>query len=319
MTNLLPDITPGSAGTVGLDDSPSAGTGAKRDSNADLFTRIFRATQGLRSAGHLYLHRVAVSASLAIDESTNNGTFYDCDATSGAITLSLSASSTVTDKVIIVGKSPTDISANAIVLDAFGSELIGTALTASLVNPGDVIAIIGNGAQWRILWRYSANTGVLYASQQDSSNITNTTSETAFDQNFTIPANTLRLGDVLHIHQAGICTNTNSTDTLNVKSYIGTANIAATGALDVATNDIFDIDLEVTIRVAGASGFGEVTGKTFIGTPGTANYKPVSPATFSLDTTVTNIVKGTGTWSVANTSDVVKQTAHTLRRDPLIV
>jgi hypothetical protein len=300
-----------------MDDAASAGTGQLRDNNADSWARIFRATQGLRSAGHLYLHRVAVTSSITIDESANNGTFYDGDATLGGITLSLVASVNVTDKVLIFGKY--DVSANAITIDAFGSELIGTALTAILANPGDVIAIIGNGAQWRILWRYSANTGVVYASQQDSTTITNTTSETTFDQNVTIPANSLRVGDVFDINQAGVCTNTNSTDTLNVKSDFGSANIASTGALDVATGDAWAINLKVTIRAIGASGFGEVTGNTFIGTPGTANYKPVTPATFSIDTTTTNVIKATGTWSVANASDVVKQTAHTVERKPLLV
>jgi hypothetical protein len=146
-----------------------------------------------------------------------------------------------------------------------------------------------------------------YTSKAASTAVANTTTETAFDQNVTIPASALRAGDVIHIVHQGIATATNSTDTLKSKLYIGATNIADTGAIDVANNDIFVIDAYVQIRTVGASGTLVAWGTTNIGTSGTATTKAFYLASTAIDTTASQLITAKATWSVANAGDSCRQ------------
>lgn len=103
--------------------------------------------------------------------------------------------------------------------------------------------------------------GRAYTNTAASTAVTNTTTETLFDTNYSIPANTLKAGTMVRIYFQGIATATNSTNTLTVKLYIGglagTALLTGT-ATDVADNDIFAGWYTLICRTAGASG-------TFVG------------------------------------------------------
>ena len=150
---------------------------------------------------------------------------------------------------------------------------------------------------------YRDNSSVKYSSVAASTAVTNTTTETTFDTNVTCPANYLKAGDVIRVRLQGIAPATNSTDTLNVKLYVGSVNIAATGAVDVSNNDIFYIEADITVRTVGASGTIVATGVTALGTAGTVTAKPFYLASATLDTTAAAIIKATATWSVASSSD----------------
>lgn len=152
----------------------------------------------------------------------------------------------------------------------------------------------------------SLATDVLYSDVAASAAITNTTVETAFDKTYTIPAGALRAGDVLRVKAQGIATATNSTDTLNVKLYVGTQAICATGAVDVANNDIFRIDASITIRTAGASGTYIAEGTTALGASGTVTDKAFFLPSTAIDTTVANVITVKATWSVANAGNSVR-------------
>lgn len=148
--------------------------------------------------------------------------------------------------------------------------------------------------------------GLLYESVAASASIASTTAETAFDKSFTLPANSLRVGDVLRIRIQTIAPTTNSTDTLTVKLYIGSLMIVTTGAVDVANGDIGFIDAIVTVRTIGASGTVEGAGEVGLGVPGTVTGKPFLLASSALDTTVANVVVAKATWSVSSASDIVR-------------
>jgi hypothetical protein len=137
-----------------------------------------------------------------------------------------------------------------------------------------------------------------------STALTNTTAETVFSNGtVTFPANSLKAGDVIRVRAQAIATATNSTDTLNLKLYIGATLIAQTGALDVVNNDIGMFDVELVIRTAGATGTFVAEGFAYIGTPGTANFKPVFLGSTTIDTTAAQAITLSGTWSVANAGD----------------
>lgn len=133
-----------------------------------------------------------------------------------------------------------------------------------------------------------------------SSAVTNTTVETAFDQQLTIPPNTLQVGDIIRIKAQAIATATNSTDTLLLKLLLGATVLASSPTVDVANNDIGVFDIDCVIRTIGAGGTFVAMGQTSLGVPGTATGRPVNLGSTAIDTTAANIVKATATWSVAN-------------------
>lgn len=139
-----------------------------------------------------------------------------------------------------------------------------------------------------------------YSSVAASTAVTATTTQTAFDKAVTIPANTLRVGDIIRVRAQAIATATNSTDTLNVILRLGTTDVLATGAVDVANGDIGFIDADIVVRTIGASGTMVAAGHTALGVPGTVTSKPKLMASTALDTTAAQSVNVTATWSTNN-------------------
>jgi hypothetical protein len=177
---------------------------------------------------------------------------------------------------------------NGEVNDSVSGVHVGIALTTSTAQ-GDIIEVMAIPQQG----------GLIYSSTAASTAVTNTTTETAFDTAVTIPAGALQAGDVIRIRFQGIATATNSTDTLAIKAYIGTVEVYAIAAIDVADDDIFSGDVEVVVRTVGATGtcvaFGH--GVTDAQTTGA---EATSKASQTLNTTIANSVAVKATWSVAN-------------------
>jgi len=166
------------------------------------------------------------------------------------------------------------------------------------------VAALSGDATVKVLLDIAVAQDLLGAIIAAGTALTNNNAETTLGS-FTIPANRLQVGDVIRFRAQGIAPATNSTDTLNVKAYLGTNNLCATGALDVANNDIFYIEGDIVVRTIGNAATGTIVaaGLQSIGTPGTATAKPWNFASANLDTTIAEILKITGTWSVANAGD----------------
>lgn len=146
----------------------------------------------------------------------------------------------------------------------------------------------------------------LYSNTAASAAVTNTVAETMFDAKYSIPAGSLRAGDVIKVRFQGIATATNATDTLLIRLRIG--GVAGTvlllgTATDVANNNIFSGEAEIHIRTIGAAGTLVAVG-THTEVPaasGTA-VQDITEITASttIDTTVAQEIGVTATWSVAN-------------------
>jgi hypothetical protein len=80
------------------------------------------------------------------------------------------------------------------------------------------------------------------------------TAAVAFDRSLTIPANALQAGDVVRIRAQGLVVDQNGSDTATIRLRLGGSTLATSPAIDVADNDVFNIDSAVTIRTDGASG-----------------------------------------------------------------
>ena len=171
--------------------------------------------------------------------------------------------------------------------------------SAVAVSKGDLLIPDGAGC----VIKRNISTGLLYSNTAASAAVSNTTTETAFDKSYTIPANSLQVGDVIRVRCQVIATSTNSTDTLKVKGYLASINLQDTGALDVADSDVVFIDLDLIVRTIGASGTFVGAGIQTIGTPGTATMKHFKLASSAIDTTTTNAITFKATWSVASASN----------------
>lgn len=150
---------------------------------------------------------------------------------------------------------------------------------------------------------------LVYSADAASNAITNTTTETAFNKSVTIPAGRLKKGDVIRVRGQGIVTNQNATDTLIVQLKLGgTAGvqIVTTGAVDPATNDMFYLEADLVVRTVGVGGTIVATGLQALGTPGTVSGKPFLKASTVIDTTITQDLVITATWSAASAANIVR-------------
>ena len=188
-----------------------------------------------------------------------------------------------------------------------GDKINVVLMTGESVTKGDWLIPYGNGRMCKAAAAYLANAAAA------STALSNTITETAFSNgSVSIPANTLKVGDVIRVKSQGIATATNSTDTLTVKPYLGATELATTGAVDVANNDIWDIDLTIVIRTIGASGTYVVTGSVSLGAAGTVTKKAVYVASTAIDTTAAITLAVKGTWSVASASNSCRQDVFTV-------
>jgi hypothetical protein len=173
--------------------------------------------------------------------------------------------------------------------------------SAAAVTNGDMLVSNGDGTLAKAL---GSGAEELYVNVADSASVTNTSTIAAFDKSYTIPANTLQIGDVVHIRAQVLAPTTNSTDTLTVTLKIGAVVIIATAAVDVANNDIAEIDAFLVIRTIGASGTWVGGGTWVLGVPGTATVRGFNVLSTAIDTTATQQITVSATWSVASASDI---------------
>ena len=143
----------------------------------------------------------------------------------------------------------------------------------------------------------------------ESATVTASTTETIFSTGaLSIPANSLRVGDVIRIRARGVVTNQNSTDTLTVRVRLGgvagTA-VFASAATDPATNDLFYIDGDIVVRAIGSSGEIVAGGVVGIGVPGTGTTRVAGLTSTTVSTAASLDFSITAQWSVNNASNVV--------------
>jgi len=172
---------------------------------------------------------------------------------------------------------------------------LGIALTA---GSGDL-------AEIEVLPDVSISTGVLYNTLADSATVHTTTVETDFNQSITIPANGLKAGDIIDIEGSFFVTSVNGTPTVNIKLYIGSVVLIATGAVAVVADGVGYFKATAIIRASGAAGSVAAMGETGVGVAGTATMKPFNTAPQTLDTTAAAAVKASVTWSASHASNIV--------------
>ena len=146
---------------------------------------------------------------------------------------------------------------------------------------------------------------LIYSNVADSAEVENTTVETAFDKSKTIAGAGLKAGDVLEIMARAFVLDNNATDTLTLKLKVGTEEIVATPAVDVADSDVGYIHAFVTVRDVGVSGALAASGVVALGVPGTVTAKPFRKDEAAEDLSGDVAITVTATWSVAHADNEV--------------
>ena len=176
----------------------------------------------------------------------------------------------------------------------------------SSVGPlvGSVVTAVVSGATTvDVLLMPNAHKSLAFSAEAASTAVSNTATETTFDQKVTLAANLLAPGDVVRVRLMATATATHSTDTWNVKLYLGSIAIVATGAIDAVDGHVAYIDADIVIRTDGASGTLVAAAVSSIGVANSATLKPTLLASTAVDTTAAMDVKATATWSVADTGN----------------
>lgn len=149
----------------------------------------------------------------------------------------------------------------------------------------------------------------LYQIVAPSTVVTNVNTETQFSNGtYTIPANFLAVGDIIRIAGKVFVIAENSTNTHQVKVYIGTGptTLLDTTALQLAANDVVEFSLDLTIRTLGSSGTFVASGTLKYTISGTSTIKAVTIASTTIDTTVAETIAVKVTPSVANAGNQVR-------------
>lgn len=208
-------------------------------------------------------------------------------------------------------------------MTAFVSNQIG-APSAGFFNKGDTVTDVSGVVYQCTVTGYAGRSSLASGSYAQfvaklapdsvqvaaSGAVTNTTTETPFDKQYTIPASRLAVGSVIKVRFQGIATATNATDTLAIKAYLGATNAAppvggitllTLAARDVANGDIFVGEVVGVVRTIGATGTFVALSEApaNVNVAGTATNQG-NVASSTINTTVDNIVLVSATWSVAN-------------------
>jgi hypothetical protein len=189
---------------------------------------------------------------------------------------------------------------------ARGDLLLMLLQAGSISTVGGALMNAGDGTLIPVTSGGTTNT--LYEITAPSTGVTNVSVETVFSNgSYTIPANFLLAGDVLHIHGRVVVSAQNSTNTHDVKLELGSSHTVLfdSGALALAANQYVIFDLYLTVRTIGASGTYVGDGTSENNPGGTVAELPISIASATFDTTVAELLRVTVTPSAASAGNVV--------------
>jgi hypothetical protein len=168
------------------------------------------------------------------------------------------------------------------------------AANAPAITKGNVLICNGAGS----LIKASVTGGVIFNKVASSTAVSNTVStEQDYDSTGTIPANTLKAGDIINIKGSVVVSAAAGTDTITVKVYLGATVIALSAAVNGTTGDVISFEVDVVIRTAGASGTYVAHGFIGNGVVGTGAVVVTGVASTAIDTTAAIVVKASSTWS----------------------
>ena len=167
--------------------------------------------------------------------------------------------------------------------------------------PGAMVTPNGDGTQ-----KLMGPAGVLYENTAQSAAVgASSTATLALPYSYTIPANTLLVGDQIRIRLATQITGLTATPTMTLVLNIGATAISSPAAWTPSLNDDGEFEAVLTILGVGASGLVTAIGWVATGTPGTAAAKEIALTPTTINTTVTQAIGATAAFSTSGAGNAI--------------
>lgn len=289
-------VSGATAGRLLLTTLSGANQVLNQDSNLNYDTTNDRLGIGVASpAARLDLAApVAANPSLILTPSsgvtptgTTNGSIW-CDTTSSNTSLTMRKDSIYT-KILTLDRNP------------------DLATTGSGVVLADSVGTLSKGADLTALGIYAETVG---------STVQNTTTATSLFNTVvgstTLPANFFGVGKTITIFISGTYAQASGSNTCTIALTIGgvaMGSIALTHGNTLSAT-YFDAQFTLTCRTAGATGTIQYQGKGVLNTSSPSFIFQNSTTSLSINTTTTNAIAVTGTWSAANAANILITGIH---------
>jgi hypothetical protein len=182
--------------------------------------------------------------------------------------------------------------------------------SAVLTKLTEVAALGGAANRQRLVNFLKVSFALLFAEVAASTAITGATeSATAFDQYYTVKANSPEAGSVVRGKAWGKHTATTGSENHTLALLLGTTALYTSGNLDPANDDYWTFEWEIIYRTVGASGTFVASGTLSYGASGAAGtvlrwFKDSTAVDTTADNTITVVIDRQGT---ATDSDSVRQ------------
>ena len=170
--------------------------------------------------------------------------------------------------------------------------------------------VIGSGSDLAGTYTYNSRRPwtIAYANAAASTAIASTSAETAFDTQYTLPANTLAAGTVLKIRCWATGTTVVGSDTVALKLYIG--NLAGTALITSAATTMVNghtwlAECQLHCRTAGTTGTAVSVGTYKVNSAeGTMTVKDDVVASFTINTQAAQLITASATFNTTNANSI---------------
>jgi hypothetical protein len=150
-----------------------------------------------------------------------------------------------------------------------------------------------------------ANGGLLLFAAPQAGTASSTAENAYTNATLTLPANFLRVGDVLEFGAGLITSAAHSTDTVILRWKIGSTAVVTSTTLNATANDLYSVRGSVSISAIGASGVANGEGTMAYGQAATDGVNVPGVAAVTVDTTSTISLTLTEQWSVSDAGNLL--------------
>lgn len=209
---------------------------------------------------------------------------------------------------IQIGSASSNAVANLLVLDSYNQSSDPTGVEGAMYynTTSKSFRCYMNG-RWR-----ACVSGVVFANTtiQGGDTVANTTSETNFASNYSIPANDCQPGRVFRVTAQGLYSTAGTAPTLNMRVKFGTTVLVASGTNTTSASAVsreWRLEFQLTCISTGVSGSVEAGGTftRFSSTVASVLWELRNAATVTVDTTATQTLQISAQWSAASASNTI--------------
>jgi hypothetical protein len=255
---------------------------------------------------------------LGIEQNANQSVMYVNQKANGNVIAADVSDNIATDKSLVnVDGTVLDTATNVIFNQISTTSANGVGVTAFKIERGANDALI-KFSESLGKWQLDQGDGgglvsisSVVAASTTTSQASNTTAETNFSANYSLPASSLQAGEILRVTARGVYTTAGTAPTLNMKVKFGATALGSTGATATTVNMAnrgWELSFVITDVVTGAAGSVQAQGYFIRPTAANAGQKwmMVNAALIAIDTTAAQTLQISAQWSVASTANIIQ-------------